>query len=272
MDARIFEIRVALPGKVEKIDLSAQMVDVKPQVKNRFVDEDGMVTVEDLPVIPSVPISWPRGGGFFLTLPIAVGDTGLIVCADRSIDQWRKSGIAGDPIDLRTHNWQGAVFLPGLHDSKNPLSDAHGSNAVIGKDGGTQIHIKDGAITLGEETPTPNEKVLLGTIFRTAQATMNTALQTGFTAMATGFTALGTGWTAGATFGATFAADAATLGTVAPNVVPAAAVWTTACSVAATACTVAATACSTVATAIGTFETTAGSNQDFQSNIVSVKR
>jgi hypothetical protein len=113
-------------------------------------------------------------------------------------------------------------------------------------DGGKSVFVKETELALGEENPV--QKVLLGTLFRTAQATLNTALNTGWTALSTVFTALAAAFTA-------LAAD--------PLLAPA---TKTACTTAAAACTTAATASSTTATAINTFENTASSNQDFQSN------
>lgn len=154
IDAAIDEARVALPGRVEAVDIEAQTVDVQPMILNRLIDDEGGVTQETLPVIPAVPISWPRGGGFFVTMPIETGDTGLIVFCDRSIDQWRAKGgsTPADPLDIRSHSLDGAVFVPGLHDSQNALADAHADNMVIGQDGGIQIHVKPGGeIHLGSE-------------------------------------------------------------------------------------------------------------------------
>jgi hypothetical protein len=155
IDAAIEEVRVALPGVVESVDVSAQTVDVRPLMLNRRIDDAGKVTQEELPKLPSVPISWPRAGGFFVTLPITKGDTGLIVFPDYSIDQWRAKGgsIPVDPLDVRSHSLTSAIFFPGLHAKNSALNDAHAANMVLGKDGGSQIHIKPtGEIHIGSES------------------------------------------------------------------------------------------------------------------------
>lgn len=141
MDARLAEVRVAIPVRIERYDLATQTVDVQPLVKDHQVLDDGHL-VESLPQLKSVPVAFPRGGGFFISLPLAKGDTGRVVVCDRSIDQWRKLGGEVDPLDIRMHAFSGAVFEPDLADSKHALKDAHAQNMVFGKDdGGAQIHL-----------------------------------------------------------------------------------------------------------------------------------
>ncbi len=155
MDARLAQVRVAIPARVESYDVAAQTVDVKPLIKDKLALEDGDELVESIPVIPAVPVAFMRGGGFFVSFPIAKGDTGRVVVCDRSLDQWRKKGGEVDPIDVRMHSWAGAVFEPDLADSQHALGDAHGANLVIGMDGGVAIHLTPGGeVHLGEENPT----------------------------------------------------------------------------------------------------------------------
>jgi len=148
------ELRVSLPGVVEKVDIEAQTADVRPLILNRFVDDSGAASPEELPVLPTVPIAWPRSGGFFVHMPIERGDTGLLVFTDFPIDQWRAKGgnKPVDPLDLRTHSLTSPVFYPGLHDSKNPIGAVNSTDMILGKDGGSVIHIKpNGEIHAGSE-------------------------------------------------------------------------------------------------------------------------
>lgn len=143
---------VALPGRIESYDESTQTANVKPLLKNSFIDADGVDVVEELPVINSVPIQFMRGGGFFLSFPIKKGDHVLLVFNERSIDKFQTgTGDDTDPVDTRMNNLSDAVAIPGFYPDSKALSDAHPSNAVLGKDGGTQIHVADGKIELGAE-------------------------------------------------------------------------------------------------------------------------
>ena len=48
-------------------------------------------------------------------VPITPGDTGILIFADRALDQWyRQGGAPVDPGHARTHDQADAVFLPGL--------------------------------------------------------------------------------------------------------------------------------------------------------------
>ncbi len=143
---------VALPGRIESYDESAQTANVKPLLKNSFVDADGVDVVEELPVINSVPIQFMRGGGFFLSFPIVKGDHVLLVFNERSIDKFQTGeGEDTDPVDTRMNNLSDAVAIPGFYPDSKALGDAHPSNTVLGKDGSTQIHVADGKIELGAE-------------------------------------------------------------------------------------------------------------------------
>lgn len=135
--------RTSLPGRVESYDPSTQTADVKPMVRDVLVDADGNRLVESLPVVPNVPVAWPRGGGFFLTMPVQKGDFVLLVACDRCIDQWRAKGAEADPGDLRHHDLSDAVAIPGLYPDTQAISEASGTELVLGKDSGLQLRIGD---------------------------------------------------------------------------------------------------------------------------------
>ena len=151
--SRLRELHTALPCRVESYDASKQTADVLPMLKRQVPDGEGGYTLEDLPVLPSVPVAFPRGGGFFVSFPLQKGDFVFVVFSERAIGAWRQKGQATTPGDLRMHSLAGAVALPCLYPSDDALDDAHASNMVIGKDGSTaQIHLKsDGTVHLGGE-------------------------------------------------------------------------------------------------------------------------
>jgi len=247
MEAFAAGLFVACPGEIVSYDSSKQLADVKPQVKQLIVDLDGNEELLDLPVVPSVPVGFPRGGGFFMSLPMAVGDQVLLVFCDREINTWKSKGGNVDAADPRNHALSDAVAIPGCWPISGALSGSLGSHMVLGKEGSTLIYVKDGEIALGELNPV--QKILLGTAFRTAQATLDANLQNGWTALATVMGALATAFTA--------------LGAIPAH--------NPTCSVAAAACTTAAAACTAASGALATFESTASATQDFQSNTVKAK-
>ena len=144
---------VALPGKVVQYDNALQVADIRPMVKRAVpVDDEGGHIAEELPVIPSVPVCFPRGGGFFVSFPVTAGDTGLLVFCERDITAWRTTGENSDPGDLSMHDLSNAVFFPGLHTRAGHLTDASGSTMKLGKNGGLNVTITSVQAEVGGNT------------------------------------------------------------------------------------------------------------------------
>jgi hypothetical protein len=108
--ATALSIRVCLPAKVVKVR-GPQHVDLKPLIRQQVYG-----TPADYPIIAGALVSMPVGGSYALTVPLAIGDTGLLLCCDRSLDAYTGSnGVTPvDPADQRCHNLTDAIFLPGL--------------------------------------------------------------------------------------------------------------------------------------------------------------
>lgn len=136
--SNLAEVRISIPAKVVTYDPITQSCSVQPLIKERVEDETGEWQLERLPVIPGVPVCFPRGGGMHLTFPISIGDTGLVVFSDASLDTWLSEGGEVDPGEPRSFGINDAVFLPGMRPFKGgvPVSNAHVS---IGADGGEEF-------------------------------------------------------------------------------------------------------------------------------------
>lgn len=114
MDDLSAQIRCAFPAIVTKVDLAAQTVEVKIAIQGAIVDETGKTSYVQYPILPDVPIVWPRAGGLAITLPVAVGDECLVVFADRCIDAWWQSGGVQRPMDARIHDLSDAFAIFGI--------------------------------------------------------------------------------------------------------------------------------------------------------------
>lgn len=145
------DVNVSLPGKIEEYDPETQKAVVKPLVQRLESAEDGSDILEPYPPIPGVPVVFPRGGGFFISMPVAVGDFCLLIFCSRSIDKYKAgTGLDTSPEDFRLHDASDAVALMGLSPFSKAIKQADADNMVIGLDNGVQIHIKpDGEIHLG---------------------------------------------------------------------------------------------------------------------------
>lgn len=140
------ELRVALPARVESYDADKQKASLQPLLLDFYEDERGARKTERLPVVSDVPVLFPSGGGAFVTFPVATGDTGLLLCADRSLDVWLNRGGEVDPNDTRCHHLTDAVFLPGLYPFSAPRSGVSATHVVVHLPPGKELH-------LGEEAP-----------------------------------------------------------------------------------------------------------------------
>lgn len=143
---RMVDVHTALPGRVEKYNAKEQKADIKPLLKRTVINEDGSEISESLPVVPDVPIMFPRAGGFFITFPIEQGDFVLMVFCERSIDKFTAGlGSESDPVDLRMHDLSDAVAFPAFYPFAKSIKTASATDLVLGQDGdGAQIAIQDG--------------------------------------------------------------------------------------------------------------------------------
>jgi hypothetical protein len=131
-------------------------------VRRSFIDEEGERQVERPPVIPNVPVQFPQGGGYRITFPLAVGDTGLLLFSDVSLDVWLSQGGEVDPLDDRRFDLSDGVFLPGVRSFANALTDASADHMTLGAEGGLQIHIDGSSIKVGSDNGAELEAVALG--------------------------------------------------------------------------------------------------------------
>lgn len=148
--AELLKLRVSLPAKVTRYDVTKQLVDVKPLLKKRYYTETGTKDVE-LPVITNVPVEWPatNDGKSFMSLPLKVNDLGSIYFTDRSIDNW----LSGDggivlPNSIRHHDISDAVFKPGLRPFKKALKNVSEDNAIFQNDKLRMEIYPDGKISI----------------------------------------------------------------------------------------------------------------------------
>lgn len=109
------DLHVARPGRVQSYDATTQTADVVPLIRHQVPQPDGTYTYEELPVIPSVPVVFPRAGSWFLAFSIRPGDTVQLLMNDCAIGHWRTGdGSVANPQDLRRHHIAHAVAIPGL--------------------------------------------------------------------------------------------------------------------------------------------------------------
>lgn len=157
------EIHTCFPCIVDSFDSDAQTITAKPVIKRIFKDVNtGVKTVMDLPVLINVPIMFPKGGGFSLTFPIAVGDECMVFFCERSIDDWFDSGESKEQNQKRFHDLSDGVAFVGLCSKPKTLSNYNSDEVQLrSNDESTSISIDNsGKIKLlGEVEITGNVKI-----------------------------------------------------------------------------------------------------------------
>lgn len=129
--AGMLDIHTMLPARVEKYDSDTQKASVSPLLKKKYTDGQ----VVQLPVINDIPVQWPSGGDAFIHMPLKVGDIGMAVFSERSLDKWLSG--KGDPVvpdDPRHHNITDAVFIPGIRTFTEAFSVSNPDNVTIKND------------------------------------------------------------------------------------------------------------------------------------------
>jgi len=121
----------ALPCQVTSVNLEAQTLEAQPLIQAKVKQDDGTVLDVTLPLVVDCPIVWPRGGGYALTFPVAIGDEVLIIFSDRCIDQWWQSGEVSTQIDLRMHDLSDGFAILAPTSQPNKLSDVSATSVQL---------------------------------------------------------------------------------------------------------------------------------------------
>ena len=154
ISAKMVDIHTALPGRVKSYDNTKQVADIELMIKRQVPtggDEDPDI-LETLPILPSVPVMFPSGGGgYFISFPLQAGDSVLVIFNERDTSHYRSTGDVSDPGLPTTHGLSGAVCFPvTFGPSSNSLSDTSSSDMIIGKDGGSaNMTIKSSKVEIG---------------------------------------------------------------------------------------------------------------------------
>lgn len=138
----LFRCFTALTGKVTEYDAATRTATVQPLTKRAIAREDGTLSLESLPPLPSVIVIFPMAGPFSITFPIEVGTVGLLLVLSDSDHIWRETQIESEPGDLRRFSLSCTRFLPGYL----PDAVAHPAAATAA------LVVKGSDVRLGDET------------------------------------------------------------------------------------------------------------------------
>jgi hypothetical protein len=103
-------IHTAFPGNIESYEESSCKASIQPLIARKFDDESTL----QFPLIPDVPIVWPRTKLGSISFPLSRGDGVLVICSERSLDEWLAKGSVVAPEDKRRFSLIDAIAIPGL--------------------------------------------------------------------------------------------------------------------------------------------------------------
>jgi phage baseplate assembly protein V len=161
----------ALPGVVESFDPITVTAVIAPTIKGVVARPDGQPEVVDLPLLPDVPVVFPRGGGVTLTFPVKPGDECLVVFSSRCIDAWWQSGGSQLAPELRMHDLSDGFALIGPQSQARKIDNIATDSAQLRSDDGAayiEIHPDTHAVNL--VTPGDVNATVAGTVTGQAKA------------------------------------------------------------------------------------------------------
>lgn len=118
----IGQLSIAIPAVVVSYDPARQAITAKPTVSGRYQDPGtGALVPFPLPTVANVPVVQLGGVLGGLNVPLSPGDTVLLVCADRSLDEWKALGSPETvPQDTRRCDLTDAIAIAGLRPFSTP--------------------------------------------------------------------------------------------------------------------------------------------------------
>lgn len=129
-------------GSVVSYDPSKNTASVQIGMKRQLPTEQ----IIDYPVLEDCPVMFLFGGQSFISLPIAAGDTCIILFNDRDIDTWWYSGESNVPPSGRAHSLSDALVLVGIKNQTNKI--ALSTSAITLNGANKKITIKNSSQSL----------------------------------------------------------------------------------------------------------------------------
>jgi Phage protein Gp138 N-terminal domain len=120
-------IHTSFPGIIVSYDFTTQKATIQPALNKKYTDG----VVRSMPILNNVPVIFPRSGGAALTFPISPGDTVLVICSERSLDNWLNTGGQVTPVDPRKFDLSDGIAIPGLFPFSQSSPAPNNSDVVL---------------------------------------------------------------------------------------------------------------------------------------------
>lgn len=133
-----------LLGKIVTFDATKQTASV--QIQSSRMMPDGSTV--PYPLLTDCPVQFPSGGGAFLTLPVAAGDSCLVLFHDTDLDSWFATGNVSVPNSVRSHSLSDGLVIPGFSNLSDPIPDFPATSAALRYKGSLLAIDNDGTIRI----------------------------------------------------------------------------------------------------------------------------
>jgi hypothetical protein len=166
-------------GKIISFDASKQTARVQLMVKRTVYNQEQAINgplqttprIIDYPVLVDVPVFVHTGGTAVITLPVAPGDSCLVLFNDRDIDSWFSTGSNVQPNSQRAHSLSDGFALVGFRNAANPVANYSTTDAAM-------INSLGGQILVGSKVNIQNQSGSLKTVFDQLIATLKAWVDT----------------------------------------------------------------------------------------------
>jgi hypothetical protein len=139
------EINTSFPAVIEAYDYKTQRADVR--IMSQRVYSDGSTI--PMPVISSVPVMMPRTASAMIKMPVAVGDTVLVIVSKASLDEWVNGGEKAQIRPSQQFRLMDAVAIVGLFPFSNENDASDDDSLEIINSGQKIVVKKNGDIEIG---------------------------------------------------------------------------------------------------------------------------
>lgn len=154
--SRLVDIHTAFPGQIVEYDFTKKLAKIQPVINKKYATGE----VQPMPILNNVPVIFPFSGGASITFPVNPGDFCLVICCERSIDNWLATGTQTAPADPRILDLSDGVAIMGLlpftetspaENNDDMLISYQGSSITIKKNGDVIINTSN-RMSIGSNT------------------------------------------------------------------------------------------------------------------------
>ena len=162
IDTKLKGINISMPAIIQSYDKVTKLVEVQPSLKIKLKDKPA----QNLPLLQSVPVVWPRNEFSGIYFPLKKGDSCLLVFSQRALDSWLTSGGVVDPSNKRKFSLSDAVAIVGMYPTAKQLPlDFDDLDKMVLINQKTKITLdSNGKISLGKVGSLQEEPLVLGNV------------------------------------------------------------------------------------------------------------